>query len=427
MMEEIHNLVGHFLKQQGYNATLEQFEKDYGRAIKPQVLPFTHEDLITVVNDKIQFDQVNNNLNLFSLDKNDHIKHTPELMNIIDQQLVNWSVPYPDKSKSLFEISTIPLSFIRNEYNNCLYVTTTKSELVSYNLKDKLLKTYKLKSIIKKIFPLSEFESLMISIDGKFITARIENDVSNHATVQVHTRLVIDVKSVIINDVRYIVSIGWDNLVKVNKYDNGLEFCQEYKLNSTCSSFDITYYQNQIFIVIGKNDLTLLDVLTFDLEKSKLMFNYQVSINDAEFSSIGFSPRYIAIQNNGDESIPLIAIATSHEPEMRVIITSLNQYTQPRNDSKIYRLQIIKNLNSESPQTNLSKPIISWRVAKNGKSQGIWVMGDDGCVRTIDLINHEVGKLKCHQGSIKECITYNDQGEVLITCGSDKKVFIWQE
>lgn len=436
-MEDIHNLVGHFLKQQGYQDTFEQLEKDYGRAIKPQVLPFTHEDLVTIVNDKLEYDQLNNNLTLFSLDRNDHIKHTPELMNIIELQMINWSIPYPNKPKLLLELLNNPLSCTRNEYVNHLYITTTKSELIVYDLDKNLQFIYKLKSIIKKIVFLNQNQVIMISIDGKFISANVsQDDISYVNQIQVHKRLIIDVKSVVIDNIHYIVSIGWDNMVKIykinnngNKNDEYFEFCQQYELNNTCASFDITYYQNQIFIIIGKNNITLLDVLIFNLKISNLTLEYQISINDAEFSSIGFSPRYITIQNNGNQTIPLIAIATSHEPEMRVIITSLNQYDSQilnENQFKIYRLQILKNLNSENPQNSLSKPFINWRVAKNHKSQGIWVMSDDGYVRIIDLINHEVEKLNYHKGSLKECLTYDNEGEVLITCGSDKKVVIWQ-
>ena len=128
------------------------------------------------------------------------------------------------------------------------------------------------------------------------------------------------------------------------------------------------------------------------------------------------------IENSGH--VPLIAVGTSHEPYMRLIIVPLQDLA---NEPSIKRNQIIKNLNTMSPQDRYSQPIIAWRLQKsnNNKASGVWVMGDDGTIRGIDIVEDQViVELKDgHQGKIKDFITFIDEDSVekLITSGIDRR------
>lgn len=111
---------------------------------------------------------------------------------------------------------------------------------------------------------------------------------------------------------------------------------------------------------------------------------------------------------------------------MRVIITSLIDFeTSPL--PPIARHQIIKNLNTLSPQDKFSQPLIAWRH-NSEKESGIWVMGDDGVVRGLDLLDDKVAvELKQHQTKIKDFTCFYENGyEVLITSGIDRQTFEWK-
>lgn len=412
-MEDIHNLIGHFLKQKGYTATLQQFEADYGFAINPRPLPFINEDLETIINEKIHYNQLNK-------DEIDKFKPIDNLNLELDHQFSNWSKPSPSKSTSLFKFQSLPISITK--IDGLLYITTNKMEIIRYNISEKSRDDFKFKKIVKKVIALSDPKLLLlVSIDGK-ATINSFNDIFEELfSVQLHSRLVIDAKFITINDTQFIISLGWDNFVKIHKVvDTTLVFVKEYKSSHIFTSFDITCYLDKLYIVLGKQEITLLDVLSYDFSSSELELAYQISINDAQFSSIGFSPRHISIQNIPG-SIPLIAISTSQDP-MRVVIVSL----QPSADTQIQRFQIIKNLKTETYQTKFSKSVIQWRLSKDGKSQGIWVMGEDGSINGIDLVRNLIEKLTSDQGVIKDCITYSDEdGEVLISCG-EKELLVWR-
>lgn len=162
------------------------------------------------------------------------------------------------------------------------------------------------------------------------------------------------------------------------------------------------------------------------MKDNQLTQLYKISLNDAEFTASGFSPRLITIH---DADVPLIAVATSHEPFMRLIIVPLLDISS---NIPIKRNQIIKNLNTMSPQDKYSQPIIAWRLCKeeDDRASGVWVMGDDGVIRGIDIIDDRVAiELNDgHNGKIKDFISFIDQNgvEKLVTSGVDKEIIEWQ-
>lgn len=172
---------------------------------------------------------------------------------------------------------------------------------------------------------------------------------------------------------------------------------------------------------------------------------------------IAFSPSCLALSPT-DPS--LLAVATSHLPHMKLLIvrllfpaaassSSLTPPSQPqatqstqaraalalsdREDTAI-RLHI----STLAPQTPYSTPQVVWRP----DGSGVWVNGDDGVVRGIEVMTGKVvALLQGHESGTKVRSLWagmmsvkrqggdgeeTDEEEWLVSGGFDKKVIVWK-
>jgi WD40 repeat protein len=159
---------------------------------------------------------------------------------------------------------------------------------------------------------------------------------------------------------------------------------------------------------------------------------------------VSFTPSMLALHPK-DPS--LIAVATSHLPHMKLIVVRLlfpglnvqaapggTQASQARTELAVQdkedaaiRLQV----STLAPQTPYSTPVVVWRP----DGSGVWVNGDDGVVRGIEVKTGKViTMLKGHEAGTKvrtlwtgEIAAGDDAAkrEVLVSGGFDKRVFIW--
>ena len=161
---------------------------------------------------------------------------------------------------------------------------------------------------------------------------------------------------------------------------------------------------------------------------------------------IGFTPSYLAVCPT-DPS--LLAVGTSHIPHMKVIVvrllfpTSTSDSTsnnhvvaQHQTQASLARASLAIEDREEhamslfvttmAPQTPYSTPQVAWRP--NGK--GLWVNGDDGVIRGIDVQSGKVvASLKAHEPGTKVRTLWAGSildNEVLISGGFDKSVFVWK-
>lgn len=431
---EVHKLIAHFLQENNYPETLKQFESEHGSPIEPSKL--IDESLTEIINDRINFSQLSNQ---FENQINIHDEHdvSNDIKAIVDHQFRHWISPSPTHREKLIDLDGLVIS--SSYHNGLVYMSTSSSKVYVLEQDGKSIHHTTFPVVIKKIIPLEndhdELQLLFVGMNGMFYLSEWKDDTLNTITeFPAHKRLIVDAKYIKFNDTRYIITLGWDFYLRLIKLENQqFSVLSEVKLTQQGTCFDVTNYENQLVIVLGKLENTLLDVYTINQDQLGLL--YKISLNDAEFTSSSFSPRCITIQSNA--AIPVIAVATSHEPYMRLIIVSLKEIELIQQDSQnapIKRNQIIKNLNTMSPQDKYSQPIISWRLIHpentHPKNSGVWIMGDDGVIRGVDLI-HEKPILTlsgAHQGKIKEFITYFDSeyNERLISCGVDREVTIWK-
>ena len=161
---------------------------------------------------------------------------------------------------------------------------------------------------------------------------------------------------------------------------------------------------------------------------------------------IGFTPSYLAVCPT-DPS--LLAVGTSHIPHMKVIVVRLlfptsssdstsnnHVVAQHQTQASLARASLAIEDREEhamslfvttmAPQTPYSTPQVAWRP--DGK--GLWVNGDDGVIRGIDVQSGKVvASLKAHEPGTKVRTLWAGtilENEVLISGGFDKSVFVWK-
>ncbi|KAG7665279.1 uncharacterized protein J8A68_001335 [[Candida] subhashii] len=433
---DVHKLIAHFLQENNYPETLKQFESEHGSPIEPHKL--IDESLTQIIKDRINY----NNLlptQFESQIKLDDGYKDDQIVEIIKNQFRHWISPSPIHREKLIDLDGLVIS---SSYSNGLVYLSTSSCKV-YVLEEGgnlFIHHTKFPVVIKKIIPLDGGLLLFVGMNGMFYLSELKDEYELNIISEfpAHTRLIVDAKYIKFNNVDYIITLGWDYYLRLIKLeDKQFTILSEIKLTQQGTCLDVINYENQLVIVLGKLENTLLDVYTTTKEDNQLKLLYKISLNDAEFTSSSFSPRFITIQYIHN-TIPMIAIATSHEPYMRLIIVSLKEIDQIQKDNQdeppIMRNQIIKNINTLSPQDKYSQPIIAWRLINpnspnHPKNNGIWIMGDDGIIRGVDLLNDKLIIISdAHQGKIKEFITYFNQdfNERLISCGVDREVTIWK-
>ncbi|CAX44894.1 conserved hypothetical protein [Candida dubliniensis CD36] len=430
----IHRLIADYLKENNYLDTLRQFENEHGNPIPATKL--LDESLSDIINDRIQYNTLlgDNKANEGVINVNDEL--SSELKQIITQQFSNWITPFPRQPSKLIDIDGLVISSCHDKDNELIYLSSNdcKVYVVKQNNIVHVLKT---PVVIKKILVIDDSDKVVLVGMNGILYLREKGKLQEIDQFQAHKRLIVDAKSIVFRNQKYLITLGWDFHLRLimlhsNRGDKNevqrFELWSELKLQQQGSCLDVTVYQDQLVIVLGKTENTLLDVITMSANNSQeLTLVHKISLNDAEFTAAGFSPRCLTIENSGH--VPLIAVGTSHEPYMRLIIVPLRDLSH---EPSIKRNQIIKNLNTMSPQDRYSQPIIAWRVQTpdNNKASGVWVMGDDGTIRGIDIVEDQViVELKDgHQGKIKDFITFIDENSVekLVTSGIDREIITWK-
>lgn len=413
----VFNFIAHFLKENGYDETLKTLEKEHGSQISTD-LP--HDEALTdIITDRMKYLTTQP-----SSDSQHDSWLDKDLAQIKASQFKEWSAPYPSKFEELATLNDLVISsdvfrtndkayFIGGTSGKSLVVLDLETGKTVLDIQDVIGKV-----VIRRIVVSSQYV-LLCGMNGKVYVGSFSDGMDSFDLVfeeQIHARLITDVKVVLWNNEDHLVTMGWDFLVKVWKITSmGLEQLGEpYKLANQGTCFDACVYREILYVTVGKNEITLMDVLRMD-GSQQLQLDCRIALNDAEFSASGFTPMCIRILNQG--GYPLVAVGTSHEPFMRVVIVTLKDVGSEVADIK--RNQIIANINTMSPQDKYSQANIEWRY----DGSGLWIMGEDGTIRGLDILKQSVAlELKEHEGRIKSSTTFED---VIVTCGTDKLILKW--
>ncbi|RCK55994.1 hypothetical protein Cantr_05494 [Candida viswanathii] len=413
----VHKLIAQYLKENNYPETLKQFENEHGNPIPASKL--LDESLDDIITDRIQYNAIIDTP-AEAIDVNAELH--ANLKEIIRDEFTHWLTPFPRTPVKLIDIAGLVLSSCYA--NGVIYFSANDSNVFVVK-GGGIVKSIKFPVVVKKILTLGDDRVILVGMNGTLYLRELVT-LEPISEFQAHRRLIVDARYIRVQGVDYIVSLGWDFFVRLIKLDGDNQFSilSEHKLQQQGACIDVVEYRGELVVVLGKLENTLLDV--FAVRDKQLSPLYRISLNDAEFTASGFSPRFITIHN---AAVPLVAVATSHEPFMRLIIVPIFDVSTA---TPIKRNQIIKNLNTMSPQDKYSQPIISWRLCKeeDEKASGLWVMGDDGVIRGVDIIDDKAAiELKDgHQGKIKDFITFIDANgvEKLVTSGIDREIVEWE-
>lgn len=256
-----------------------------------------------------------------------------------------------------------------------------------------------------------------------------------------------------------IVTAGWDQKIQIYNITTPLD--EMSALNAPVCT--LTLSSNPESMVFVTHPDTGVLYLVVSRRDSSFLYYYEVRVDDtpARVSVTGAGKQNLAPHSNAwvaftpsamavHPSDPsLLAIATSHLPHLKIVIVRLlfpsalaaSQYALLQTQASVARADlalqdkedaaIILQVSTQAPQTPYSTPQISWRP--NGS--GVWVNGDDGVVRGVEMKTGKVvALLKAHEIGSKVRTLWaghlrgdgDEKREVLVSGGFDRKVFIWE-
>ncbi|ODV78601.1 uncharacterized protein CANTADRAFT_26638 [Suhomyces tanzawaensis NRRL Y-17324] len=400
-------LVAQFLHDKGYLETLAQFQKEHG---KPIAFDELDESLEDIVKDRTVYKTIEQNV--------EDLKLSEWTEHPLAEELAEWKDGALPSAQEVAGIDELVISGASDA--NYLFLTTNKLTVEVVDVQTgkikKSLSQVLGRVVVKNVVPLTDQRVIFIGMDGKFHLFHYDADVELEkvSSIQGHKRLVVDARNIRVGEKEYVVSLGWDFMLKVFEVTNQIVPVAELKLTSQGTCFDVVNYKGDTVIVLGKHESTLLEVIRLNVDAKQLVPQYKISLNDAEFTQYGFSPMAVAIDTT-TMPVPLVVVGTSHEPYMRLIVVSLAEYGVAKD---IARNQILKNVNSMSPQDKYSQALVVFR------GSGVWVAGDDGVLRGIDLKHGKVvAEHGGHNGKIKHLQAATGG---LVSCGTDKVVKVWR-
>ncbi|RLV82589.1 Uncharacterized protein JA9_003741 [Meyerozyma sp. JA9] len=409
-----HSFVAHFLKQNNYLETLKAFEREHGSPISTET--GHDESLDQIIQDRVSFSK-DFEISDLSLDDANQA--------IVDRELPNWSTPYPSTKHKLEEVSGLTVSaaivgdkVIASSNDGSISVYDEEGKRVSR--KERFLGGV----VAKAVVGVGRNDVLIVGMNGIIHLCRVEEcDLVKLSDLALHRGLVVDCGYAEVASDRYVATVGWDKMVKLVKITNDkIEEIAAYKSTLAGTCVGVCGYAGRVIVVLGRTESTLLDVLAWETagtQGPELVPVYKISLNDAEFMANGFTPRCLSVAQGATK--PLIAVATSQEPYMRVIVVSLSKEAIESKDGKVRRGQILTNTNSMAPQDKFSQPLISWRQPR---ASGVWAFGEDGVIRCLDVKKQQVvAAIDGHKGRVK-CVA---MGANMVTFGADREAYRWTE
>ncbi len=206
---------------------------------------------------------------------------------------------------------------------------------------------------------------------------------------------------------------------------------------------------NNIYLIFSRRDSSFLYyylVASNSADPSKYTILPSGRQNLAPHSNawVAFTPSCL---NISPKDPTLLAVATSHLPHMKLILVRLlfptgsapeidAQQTPSSQARASLALQdredtaITLHVTTMAPQTPYSTPQVVWRP----DATGVWVNGDDGVIRGIEVNTGKVVSiLKGHEAGSKVRTLWaghlrrqdGEEREVLVSGGFDKQVLIW--
>lgn len=312
------------------------------------------------------------------------------------------------------------------------------------------------------VLSLTKYSGLLVSTDMAGETILSADNIP-HTRRKDHGKYVVKCASYTIireeSTTQYLATAGWDR--KVHIYRQGASWNENefvpfatitLESNPEALVFSTHPDNDGLILVLSRHDSTRLyfyaiSHITESSVDTGQPFTLLGTQNLAPHSNAwaSFTPSSLALHPTDPT---LVAIATSHVPHMKLIIARLlfppspRPPTPPPQDvATTARLSLatenredaalLVHVSTLAPQTQYSTPQAVWRP----DGSGVWVNGDDGCVRGIDAGS---GKVVCvlrggHEAGAKirticaGMIKGEDEREkeILVSGGFDRRAVVW--
>ncbi|KAK9333892.1 WD40-repeat-containing domain protein [Lipomyces starkeyi] len=424
--DNVHVLVARYLRDNGYNNTLDAFKEELG--LEDDMIPSDHSiTLESIIEQKRLFD----------------LSQELVAVTLADNEEDKWHVPYPEfksilrkspESNILF-VSVANLSISTDDLSSdfrrpCIITTAADRSLRIFDFYTfELLKVYTHlhSSPILTLLVLNESILLTGGMDGRLV-------VSNPATGDVITQLKDHTKYLVriacSNDRRYVATAGYDKKVNAYSIENPGSDEPTFRFNKI-GTISFPTSPEAIVFVTPEQETTIESTpprLIVSRRDSTFLYYYKLfpvlseaarhNLNPDSNSWVSFCAMDIILDPMQSK---FLAVATSTVPHMRFMMLQSGVDT------------ILKNAFTKAPQDAYSTPRICWRP----HGSGVWCNGDDGIIRGIELsTGNVVVELRHHEGKVKAMFAgIIDGREVLVTVGEysadvlggfDKTIAVWE-
>ncbi|KAK9433478.1 WD40-repeat-containing domain protein [Lipomyces doorenjongii] len=416
--DNVHVLVARYLRDNGYNNTLDAFKEELG--LEDDMIPSDHSiTLESIIEQKRLFD----------------LSQDLDAVTLADNEEDKWHVPYPEfksilpkqspESNILF-VSVANLSIPTDDLSSdfarpCIISTSADSSLRIFDFYTfELLKVYTHlhSSPILTLLVLNESTLLTGGMDGRLV-------VSNPATGDVITQLKDHMKYLVriecSNDGKYVATAGYDKKVNAYSIENTGSDEPTFRFNKI-GTISFPTSPEAIAFVPPEKETTIESTpprLIVSRRDSTFLYYYKLfpvlseaarhNLNPDSNSWVSFCAMDIILEPMQSK---FLGVATSTVPHMRFMMLQSGVDT------------ILKNVFTKAPQDAYSSARICWRP----HGSGVWCNGDDGIIRGIELSTGNVAvELKYHEGKVKAMFAgIVDGREVLVTGGFDKTIAVWE-
>jgi WD40 repeat protein len=326
---------------------------------------------------------------------------------------------------------------------------------------------------ILSVYPLQGGQALTTSMSGQLILHgprgySSSTDVAILERRSDHSKYAVHVSATSFAAHWIVATAGWDQKVQV--YATPFESASEtlvlgdpaatLSLPSNPESFAFVLHPNSkaLYLVLSRRDSTYIYYYLIDPNPSE---SPGITVHEAGKQNlaphanawIAFSPSCLALSPTDPT---LLAVATSHLPHMKLIVVRLlfpdvmtaasgglgapplTPASQARAALALSDREdaaISLHVSTLAPQTPYSTPQVVWRP----DGSGLWVNGDDGVVRGLDIMTGKVvALLKGHEPgtkvrslwagivSVADDVDDSHEEEWLVSGGFDKRVIVWK-